>query len=320
MRWTFVILTWNGREDTLRCLAALRRVHGDHRVVVADNASTDGSVTAIRAAFPDVTVLAAATNLGYSGGNNLAIRRALTDGADWVVLVNNDAELAPDALDALNAAARRWPRAGILAGKLLFPEPDGRVQWAGQRVGLLTGYSGRPRGWQRPDGPRYAVEEPVDRAVGALMAVSREAVDAAGLLDEELFAYVEDVDWSLRIRAKGFQCVLAPTARARHRLSGSGGGANVSVAPLYYGPRNTIVVFERHRPLGAMATRLRRVSILVTFAARAAVAVRTRLALQAVCDGWRDGCAGRLGLRPTVQAKENPRAWASLTRSRRRRN
>jgi GT2 family glycosyltransferase len=271
--------------------------------VVADNGSTDGSVAAIRAAFPDVTVLAAARNLGFSGGNNLAIRRALAEGADWVVLVNNDAELAPDALDALQDAARRWPRAGILAGKLLFPEPDGRVQWAGQRVGLLTGYSGRPRGWQRRDGPRYAVEHPVARAVGALMAVSRQAIDAAGLLDEELFAYVEDVDWSLRVRATGFQCVLAPAACAWHQLSGSGGGAHVSVAPLYYGARNTVVVCERHRPLGVMGTKARRASILATFAARAALALRSRVALRAVCDGWRDGCAGRLGPRPTAQRK-----------------
>ena len=135
----------------------------------------------------------------------------------------------------------------MLAGKLLYP--DGRVQWAGQRVGLRTGYSGRPRGHGQPDGFTYSVEGRTDRAVGALMAVSREAIERAGLLDDDLFAYVEDVDWSLRIREAGFECVFVPAARAAHALTASTGGA-ASTATVYYGTRNTIVVCERHLALG----------------------------------------------------------------------
>ena len=138
MSWAVCVLNWNGREDTLRCLASLRGA----RVIVADNGSTDGSVEAIRAAFPDVELVENGANLGFSGGNNAAIRRALERGAEWVVLLNNDAEAEPGLLAALQAAAARHPRAGVLAGKLLYP--DGRVQWAGQRVGLRTGYSGPP--------------------------------------------------------------------------------------------------------------------------------------------------------------------------------
>ena len=151
--WAVCVLNWNGREDTLRCLASLRR---RARVIVADNGSSDGSVEAIRAAFPDVEVVENGANLGFSGGNNAAIRRALDGGAEWVVLLNNDAEAEPGLLDALQAAAARHPDAGVLAGKLLFP--DGRVQWAGQRVGLRTGYSGRPRGHGREDGFAFSVE------------------------------------------------------------------------------------------------------------------------------------------------------------------
>ena len=181
-------------------------------MIVADNGSTDGSVEAIRSAFPDVEVVENGANLGFSGGNNAAIRHALERGAEWVVLLNNDAEAEPELLAALQAAAERHPRAGVLAGKLLYP--DGRVQWAGQRVGLRTGYSGRPRGHGQPDGFAFSVEGRTDRAVGALMAVSREAIERAGLLDDDLFAYVEDVDWSLRIREAGFECVFVPAARA----------------------------------------------------------------------------------------------------------
>lgn len=287
--WWICVLNWNGREDTLRCLSSLAESGADG-VVVADNGSTDGSVEAIRAAHPGVELIENGANLGYSGGNNAAIARALERGADWVVLLNNDAELEPGALEAFAAA----PEAGVLAGKLLYP--DGRVQWAGQRVGLKSGYSGRPRGDGQPDGPEFDAAGLVPRAVGALMAVSRLAIDAAGLLDEDLFAYVEDVDWSLRIREAGFACRFVPQARARHALSASTGGA-ASTTPLYFGTRNTVVVCERHLPLGRAGTALRRISIVGSFLARALLVLRSRAAARAVIAGYADARAGRLGPR-----------------------
>jgi GT2 family glycosyltransferase len=297
--WAVCILNWNGREDTLRCLEALAEVRGEFATIVADNGSSDGSAAAIRAAHPDVELIENGANLGFSGGNNAAIRHALAGGADWVVLVNNDAEPDPGMLEALEAAAARHPRAGVLAGKLLFE--DGRVQWAGQRVALLTGYSGRPRGHGREDGFAYAVEGRTDRAVGALMAVSRTAIERAGLLDEDLFAYVEDVDWSLRIRAAGLECVFVPSARAVHRVSASTGGS-ASTHTVYYGTRNTIVVCERHRPLGPMGTAARRACILAAFLAHAAGVLRSRPAVEAVREGCRDALAGRLGERRSTAA------------------
>ena len=297
--WAAVVLNWNGGEDTERCVASLA---GFDLVVVADNGSTDGSLDDLRAR-DDIVLVENGANLGFAGGNNAGIRAALERGADWVVLVNNDAVLEPGAIGALKEAAERWPRAGALAGKVLFP--DGRVQWAGQRVNLLTGYSGRPRGFGREDSPELSVEEPVDRAVGAFMAVSRTAIDRAGLLDEELFAYVEDVDWSLRIRAAGFECVFVPAARARHALSGSTGGFSASTHTVYYGARNTVAVTERHRPLGWVGTRARRLAILGSFATHAALVLRSRAALRAVRDGYRDALAGRFGERPAVDRERS---------------
>ena len=300
MTWAVCILNWNGREDTLRCLEALAGVRGEFATVVADNGSTDGSAGAIRDEYPHVEVVETGANLGFSGGNNAAIRHALAGGAEWVVLVNNDAEPPPGLVEALQAAAARHPEAGVLAGKLLYE--DGRVQWAGQRVALLTGYSGRPRGHGRPDGFAYGVEGRTDRGVGALMAVSRAAIERAGPLDEDLFAYVEDVDWSLRIRAAGLECTFVPSARAVHRVSASTGGATASTHTVYYGTRNTIVVCERHRPLGAAGTAARRACILATFLAHAAGVLRSRAAVAAVREGYRDALAGRLGERASTAA------------------
>jgi GT2 family glycosyltransferase len=197
-----------------------------------------------------VTLIEAGANLGYSGGNNLGLRYALEHGARWMMLVNNDATVAPDVIDGFERVAVDHPRAGMLAGKVYFADRPQTIWFAGQRVSELLGYSGRPRGYGRTDGPRYEAVCSTDRAVGALMAVSREAVDSVGLLDEDLFAYVEDVDWALRIRDAGFEILFAPTARAWHRVSASTGGEASSTHSLYNGVRNTVTVLERRRPLG----------------------------------------------------------------------
>ncbi len=296
--WQAIVLSWNGREDTMCCLESLTRIeHPGLRVICVDNGSGDGSPEAVRERFPQVELIEAGANLGYSGGNNLGIRRALEQGANWVVLVNNDATVAPDVIDGFERAARERPRAGILAGKVYFADRPDTIWFAGQRVRELLGYSGRPRGYGRSDGARYERVVATGRAVGALMAISREAIDAVGLLDETLFAYVEDVDWALRVRDAGFEVVFAPGARAWHCVSASTGGEAASTHTLYYGVRNTVTVLERRRPLGMLGTALRRGAIVASFAAHALTRSDRRAALDAVRSGYADARAGRLGLR-----------------------
>ncbi|MEA2332385.1 MAG: hypothetical protein QOH58_2523 [Thermoleophilaceae bacterium] len=297
-QWWVVVLSWNGRHDTLACLDSVARLNReDVGVVCVDNGSTDGSPDAVRSAHPEAELIENGANLGYSGGNNVGIRHALAHGARWVVLLNNDATIAPDAIDAFEHAARANAKAGILSGKVLFSEPPDRVWFAGQRFNATLGYSGRPRGYGKPDGPRYAQVVPIERAAGALMAVSREAAGAAGLLDEDLFAYIEDVDWSLRVRAAGFEVLFVPAARAWHAVGGSTGGEYGSTHTLYYGVRNTVVVCERHRPLGRLGTALRRAAILASYLALVPPRRPWRRSLGAVLEGFRDARRGRLGAR-----------------------
>jgi GT2 family glycosyltransferase len=301
--WWSIVLSWNGREETLACLDALARAAGaEDAVVVVDNGSHDGSADAVAERHPGVTLLRNDRNLGFAGGNNVGIRHALDQGAEWVVLVNNDAEVLPGALDAFRDAARRYPRAGILAGKLFFREPADRIWFAGQRFWPALGYSGRPRGYGRPDAPEYDVEAPTQRAAGAFMAISRPALEAAGLLDEDLFAYVEDVDWSLKVREAGLEVVLIPAAVARHGVSASTGGERGSTHALYYGVRNTVVVCERHLPLPQPLKAARRALVLGVFLAQALLLSEGRGPyVRAVLQGWRDLRAGRMGERSAVQ-------------------
>lgn len=287
MRLIAVVLNWNGGEDTPRALESLRGVE----TICVDNGSTDGSDVEVERRFPDVELIRTGENLGFAGGNNVGIRRALERGADWVLLMNNDAVMEPGLPEALARAAAARPDAGLLACKILF-EDGGAVMYAGAAFHPRLGYSGRRVGFGGPD----VFHEPVDvvRADGAGMAVSRQAVSLTGLLAEDLFAYVEDVDWSLRIRRAGLAIAFVPDAVVRHKGSASTGGA-ASTTNLYYDTRNTIAVVERHAPLPRGLRGLRRAVVVMSHLAQAATHPSRKDAARAVIAGWADARAGRLG-------------------------
>jgi GT2 family glycosyltransferase len=283
-----VVLNWNGGDDTLDALASLDGVP----TICVDNGSTDGSDERVAERFREVELLRTGANLGFAGGNNAGIRRALERGADWVLLLNNDAVAEPGLAEALERAAAARPDAGLLACKILAADGQS-VQYAGATFNARLGYSGRVS-TEGPDAVRD-----VGRADGAALAVSRAAAEAAGLLDESLFMYVEDVDWSLRVWSAGFAVVLVPDARVRHRGSGSTGGS-ASTTNLYYDTRNTIVVSERHAPLPRGLRALRRGVVVGAHLAQAATHPSRAAAARAVLAGWRDARDGRLGQRSSA--------------------
>ena len=287
MKLVAVVLNWNGGRDTLEALRSLEGVE----TICVDNASTDGSDAEVEQQLPGVELLRTGANLGFAGGNNVGIRRALERGADWVLLLNNDATAEPGLPAALERAAAARPDAGLLACTIL--NPDGTVQYGGGTFNARLGYSGRLE-TRRPTELRD-----VARADGAAVAVSRAAVDRAGLLDESLFMYVEDVDWSLRVRAAGLAVVLVPDALVRHKGSAASGGGR-STLNLYYDTRNTIVVAERNAPLPWGARAVRRGVIVGAHLAQSLSHPSRADAARAVLAGWRDARAGRLGQRSSA--------------------
>jgi GT2 family glycosyltransferase len=284
-----VVLNWNGGDDTPRALASLAGVE----TICVDNGSVDGSDVEVERRFPEVELIRTGANLGFAGGSNAGIRRALERGAEWVLLLNNDAVAEPGLPDALARAAAARPDAGVLACKVLF-EDGGTVMYAGASFNAWLGYSGRRTGFGRPD--RFHQRRDVGRADGAAMALSRPLLERVGLLDEDLFAYVEDVELSLRARAAGFAVVFVPDAVVRHRGSASTGGG-ASTTNLYYSTRNTIAVAERHRPLPRGLRAARRAVVVATHLAQAASHPHRAAAVRAVLEGGRDARAGSFGPR-----------------------
>jgi len=276
-----VVLSWNGREDTLACLRSLEGEAVD--VIVVDNASVDGTAEAITGA----EVIRNDRNLGYAGGMNVGIRRALERGADAVLLLNNDVEVEPGAIGVLVAAAGA---AGAVCPLVVFADDPERIWYAGARFDPRRGYNGR----QLTRAIDTVAE--TERICGAAVLIPRQALDDVGMLDEELFAYVEDADWSLRARKAGLPLLVVPGSTVRHKVSASTGGEG-SPNALYYSARNLLAVCERHAPLGTLGTWRRRLTAIGAFLAQALAGSRRREGVRAVLEGWRDFRHGRFGPR-----------------------
>lgn len=249
-RVIIVVLNWNGREDTLACLRSLEPVRCEEvAVLVVDNGSTDGSEAAIRAAHPELDFLQTGSNLGFAGGNNAGIARALEHGAEAVLLLNNDTEVEPDfvrpMLDALDSDAR----VGIVGASIAYHH-DPRRLWAfgGGRFDVSNGWV---RHVQRP----VALERLTTRGnvhfyvTGCTMLLRRAMIEEVGMLDESYFHFCEDVDLCLRAERAGWKVTLAPRARLRHKVSATTGVS--SPAFLYYNLRSRLTLARRHGPAGS---------------------------------------------------------------------
>lgn len=238
-----VILNTNRREDTLACLCSLQQNgYPTQQAIVLDNASSDGSATAIQAEFPDVQILALERNLGYAGNNNVGIDAAMEIGAEWVFVLNEDTTLAPDCLEQMMAVAQANPQAGII-GPLVyhFDEPT-VVQSAGGS--LDSRWRSKHIGQNDPDCGQYTTVQAVDWISGCAILVRRQVIEQVGGLDERFFYYWEETDWCRRAAEAGWTILLAPQARLWHK----GVQRNYQPSPnvTYYATRNRLLFLRKH--------------------------------------------------------------------------
>jgi GT2 family glycosyltransferase len=215
---TCIVLNWNGWQDTIDCLNALKKCTYPHlTVIVVDNGSTDGSVVKIRAAHPDIQLLESKTNLGFAGGNNIGIRHALEHDAEYVWLLNNDTMPAADALPALVAKALADRSIGAVGSICYYADAPSTVQaWAGTRVNLWVGYVRNSTVPQRDDW--------FHALYGASILIARAAIEDVGLLDDGFFLLWEETEFCLRLRKKGWRLAAAADSRVLHKVSASTGG------------------------------------------------------------------------------------------------
>jgi GT2 family glycosyltransferase len=293
-----VVLSWNGRNDTVACLNSLAQLDWPrHTAIVVDNGSTDDTVAAVDAQFPDAVVVETGRNLGFAEGNNVGLRQALAIGADYVLLLNNDTVVHPQLLNELVAEAEQQPDAGAFCPLIYYLDPPDRIWFAGARFDARRGHNGRHTGYGERDAGQYTAVREIGRGTGAAMLVRRAAIEQVGFLDGELFLQVEDVEWSLRMRVAGWRILFVPAARVWHKVSCTVGGEHAP-ATAYYEVRNTLAVCDRYAPRRGLARLRRAATVLGVAVVHARRGRRPAANVRAAIDGWRDWRDGRLGPRP----------------------
>jgi hypothetical protein len=219
-----IVVNWNGKGVTLECLQSLHHVtYQRQRILVVDNASSDGSVEAIRTSFPGVEVLQSESNLRFSGGSNLGMRHALSKGADLLLLLNNDTTVHPDFLTRLVSRIQSSERIGIVAPKIYYEGERSRLWFAGAEISFWTGTL-KHTGIREADAGQHDEVRDIDYATGCCMLVTKAVVEKVGFLDEAYHMYSEDADWCMRARTAGFRVVFEPEARIWHKVSATAGG------------------------------------------------------------------------------------------------
>jgi GT2 family glycosyltransferase len=294
-----IVLNWNGWRDTIECLESVLRLdYPDCKVVVCDNASSDGSLDQIRRwaqgelkaearnpvvapltsppipkplscaqvdpvaakneGVPDAGLLLMQTkaNLGFAGGNNVALRYALNRGdCDFAWLLNNDTVVRPDALSHLVRRMRERPDAGICGSTLLYYDDPSKVQAFGGSVYnkwvTRGGHIGKLANAERlPEAEE--VERQMAYIVGASMLVRKSFLEQVGLMEERYFLYFEELDWAERARGR-FQLAYSPRSIVYHKEGGTIGthrdSSRRSALAEFYASRSRILFTRRHHPL-----------------------------------------------------------------------
>jgi len=242
---TVVIVNWNGGRFLERCLLALMaQTIAPQEIILVDNASSDASLDIARR-FPSVCVLEQNENLGFSRGNNLAIRAASAE-SEWIALLNPDAFSEPCWLEELLTAARDFPAFDIFGSKLVNAANPTVLDGAGDAYHM----SGRV--WRIGHGSAvssFSQQAPreVFSPCAAAALYRRSALLKVGGFDEDYFCYVEDVDLGFRLRLAGYCCLYVPSSVAHHVGSGTTGGQHSDFA-VYHGHRNLVWTYVKNMP------------------------------------------------------------------------
>ena len=238
-----IVLNWNQWALTADCIQSLLQVESPHlhtfQIVVVDNASRDGSIEKLEGLFPNqITLLRNAANLGFSGGNNVGIKYALKQSADYIMLLNNDTKVGADFLKPLLERLCKQTNIGVSTPKIYFMHRS-RVIWAvGGEIIRWSG-KGRARGQNEVDVGQHDQAQPVDFAAGCCFLAKRAVFEQVGMLDEAYFAYFEDVDWSQRVWKCGWEVWYEPESDVWHVA-----GASISSTdPKSQGHRTPFLIY-----------------------------------------------------------------------------
>lgn len=260
-----IILNWNGKENTIDCLKSIKNHEG---IIVVDNNSTDGSVEEIKKYFPEVKIIQNPENYGFAKGNNIGIKKAIQEGAEYIFVLNNDTLVEKNCLNNLLESAQKYKDCSIFAPKIYFQKnfefhknrysekEKGRVIWYAGGIIDWNNIFGKHRGVDEVDRGQYDKFYETEFATGAAIFVKSEVFKKIGFLDEKYFMYYEDTDFCVRAKRAGFKILFVPDAVVYHKNAGS--SSSGSKLQDYYITRNRLIFGLKYASVKTKLSLIRR--------------------------------------------------------------
>lgn len=237
-----IILNYNGKDDTLECLASLRKLDYPYfHITVVDNGSSDGLRETVKSEFPEIDYIYSDINLRFAGGNNLAIKEALTQDYDYILLLNNDTVAAPDFLRYLVETCECDEHIGMAGPKMYYFRPPNVIWFAGGRVDIRFAYM-RHIGIGKKDDGSFDNPGCVGFLNGACVLIKTETLRQIGLFDEGFFLYGEDLDLCIRAVNAGWKLYFQPKAKIWHKVSRS----TPKIKKLIYRYESWLGIIKKH--------------------------------------------------------------------------
>lgn len=242
-----ILLQYHQIEHTLECLDSLKKISYPHfEVIVVDNGSTSEELTTLKTACPHTFILENHENLGFAEGNNRGIEWALSQSADFILLLNNDTVVHPHLLQAFVQAAESHPEAAVFGAKIYSYDLPTTLWHTGggvQRKSLRCYHLGcgdddLEKKWEKI--------QPAEYMCGCALFVRASAIKKVGLLNPDYFLLWEEIDWCFRFRKAGFECLFVPQAKLWHKISMSFEGRNQGPLWHYYYSRNRLLFAKHH--------------------------------------------------------------------------
>lgn len=283
MKTVFIsILNFNGKKNTLECIESLRKINTagfNLTIVVVDNGSEEKlDLKESSDGHTRFKFIGSKDNLGFSGGHNLGIKYALENGADYILILNNDTYIDKDFLRELLKVAEKDEKIGILAPKIYFASgyEFHKEKYRKNELGKVIWYAGGKMDWKNVIGNHIGVDE-VDKGqfdkieetelvTGCCMMIKKEVLDKVGIFDERYYLYYEDSDLNIRAKKKGFKIVYVPKSIIFHKNAGSAGGSGSKLQD-YYITRNRLIFAMKYASIRAKFALLRE-SLKILFTGR----------------------------------------------------
>ncbi|MBE2935977.1 glycosyltransferase family 2 protein [Anoxybacillus flavithermus] len=239
-----IILNWNAYDDTFECLKSLEHLTYPYfHVFLVDNASQDESFEKLQQDYKNgklnvpITFIQTGANLGFAGGNNVAIKEAYNQGYQYFWMLNNDTVVDPNALTPLVETLEKDRQVGIVGSKIYYYGTN-KIWFAGGKVNTWTGACAHI-GFKEEDKGQYNQLKEVDYITGCSLCFRKEILETVGYMEEDYFLYYEETDWNLKSSNKGWKIVYIPNSAIYHKVSiSSGGESNPSPYVAFYDIRN----------------------------------------------------------------------------------